>query len=86
MVPAAVTEFQLIGFCPVRQREYLMAQADTKDRKASMQLPDGFDYLGYILRIAGTVAKEQPVRIQFEDILYICVPWQHGHVTSPFNQ
>ena len=55
VVAAAVSEFHLVGFRPVRQREDLMPEADAEDREPAPQSPRGVRHLRHVLRIAGAV-------------------------------
>ena len=68
LIPAAMTELQLVCRCAHRQPEQLVAEADAEDRHLAQRFAQGFDGVIHRGRIAGAVADEQAVGLEFENL------------------
>ncbi len=68
MVPAVVTERQLVGAPAEREPEDLVAEADAEDRHRAHQPTHRVDGPGDGGGIAGTVGEEDTVRVACEDV------------------
>lgn len=68
LIRAPVSEFQLEGLSAESERDDLVAQANSKDGKASDELTDGFMRVGEGGGIARTVREEEAVRVAGKDV------------------
>ena len=82
MVSAAMTEFQLVGFCAVSKRDHLVTEADSENRQFSAQLAHQADNRRNVLRVSRPVGKEEPVGIHPFDLLCGRIKREHRHIAS----
>ena len=68
MIGAAVTEFELVGGCSNGQRQYLMSETDAKQGANTEKILDGLNAYGNGRRVAWTVAEENAIRVEREDV------------------
>ena len=82
MVAATMTEFQLIGFGAIGQRNNLMSQTNTENRIFSPELTYQLDYRKGILRISGAVGEENAIGLQCFYGFRCAVPGENRYITS----
>ena len=68
MVSSPVAKFEFVGFPPESQPKNLVPQANPKHRDFTDQFSGGLNKVSHSRRVAGTIRKENAVRLIREDL------------------
>ena len=77
-----MAELKLVGLCTISERQDLVSQADSENGIFATQRPYGFNGLGHICGIAGTVGNHDSVRLQGANDLRGRVPGDDRDITA----
>jgi len=80
MIRAVMAELQLKSLTTEREAAELVAQANAENRHAAGEVADVFLGIGDGLRVAGTIRKENTVRVKGKHILGRSVRGNHGRI------
>ena len=72
MIKAPMTKFHLVGAGPVSQGKNLMTHADAKYWQVFLNLSHHFSCGRHFFGIAGTIGKQNAIRMQIQDFLSRC--------------